>query len=206
MSENTQRPEGTTGARRRLLRGMLAAPAVLPLSGGAQAAVASNLRCVVNQINNDPKQTESEIWWTDSGDTWVRVKLWRATRPGTTDRFRYYVKGEDISLIANGKPITSTAPTTGQWMLVKNGGGTGGFNPTGQVLAVPFNYGAPPAWTRDTYSPGVATKDYDSPQWAAVRFDKDGKIVGVVPVGSSPSSAIKKSCWTSFSGFTAYPG
>ncbi len=186
---------------------MLAAPAVLPLSGGAQAAVASNLRCVVNQIDNDPKQTEAQLPWTPAGDTWVRVKLWRATRPNNTDRFRYYVKGEDISLIANGKPITSNAPTTGQWMLVKQvGTGTGGYNPSGQTLGVPFVSSFTPEWTRSGYSPGVATSSYSPAQWAAVRFDKDGKIVGVVPVGSSPSSAIKKSCWTSFSGFTAYPG
>lgn len=204
-------PDASVSARRRLLRGMLAAPAVLPLSAAADPVAASNLRCIVNRINNadgeGPKETEAQIPWTSGGDIWVRVKLWRATNPTDATKHRYYVNGNDISFIANGKPIGLAAPNSGQWMLVKDDApAAGSYSPSpDHSIGVPFASGSPPAWVVGANT-GVATTSYTPEQWAAVRFDNLGNIVGVVPVGSSPSSALKKTCWTSFSGFMAYPG
>ena len=214
MNQHEENINATVSARRRLLRGLIASPAVLPLSAGAQTtAAASNLNCVRNGAGmTNPVNTTAELPWTASGDNWVRVKLWRVTKPGgssSTGPFRYYVKGNDLFLISAGNVIATTAPTNGQWMLVLDGNpASGGYVPSGHSLGSVFTSGNAPEWSLSTFNNNTATSSYSPEQWAAVRFNNSGQISGVVYLSndSSATSALAKTCWTSFSGFKAYPG
>ena len=62
-------------ARRRLLRGTFAAPAVMTLCSASALAAASNRRCIANQVG----YADSALKYppaSASTDTWIRVQLW----------------------------------------------------------------------------------------------------------------------------------
>ena len=220
MNQHEENINATVSARRRLLRGLIASPAVLPLSAGAQTtAAASNLNCVRNGAGmTNPVNTTTELPWTASGDNWVRVKLWRVEKPGGTQGdgpYRYYAKGDDLVLIANGNAVVSPAPSAGAWVLVLDSttSDAGTYRPgsnhtvgTGFVSTTGFPI---PGWDNNTiasdFAGNIATP---VDQWAGVRFDGSGRVTGVVDLtgGGTGTSALAKTCWTSFSGFKAYPG
>lgn len=220
MNQHDENMNATVSARRRLLRGLIASPAVLPLSAGAQSVAAhSNFNCVKNGAGQtNPINTTTELPWTGSGDNWVRVKLWRVERPGGTQGngpYRYYAKGDDLVLIANGNAVVSPAPSAGAWVLVLDSATSdpNTYRP-GSTHAVgtgfPSTTGFPiPGWDNNTDASNFAG-NIAAPvdQWAGVRFDSSGRVTGVVDLtsGNTATSALAKSCWTSFSGFNAYPG
>ena len=144
--------------------------------------------------------------------------LWRVEKPGGTQGdgpYRYYAKGDDLVLIANGNAVVSPAPSAGAWVLVLDSttSDAGTYRPgsnhtvgTGFVSTTGFPI---PGWDNNTiasdFAGNIATP---VDQWAGVRFDGSGRVTGVVDLtgGGTGTSALAKTCWTSFSGFKAYPG
>ena len=83
-------------ARRRLIRGAFAAPAIMTVCSGSALANSSSLRCVANQVN-----APAAPGVTSATDSWVRVQLWTQ---GTSTN--YFVSGADVVAL---KPASTTA-------------------------------------------------------------------------------------------------
>lgn len=122
-------------ARRRLLRGGFAAPAVLTLCSGSALAASSSLRCVATQA-----ATPATAPVSSSTDSWVRVQLWTK---GSSNN--YFVKGAD--LVALKPPSTSTTSYLGatQWQafdVTNNTAGAIEGPRSGMQLSSPAKYAA----------------------------------------------------------------
>jgi hypothetical protein len=151
-----------SNARRRLIRGAFAAPAIMTVYSGSALANSSSLRCVANKAN------AAEMPGVTSGtDTWVRVQLWTQGSSNAA----YYISGADVVAL---KPASTTAYI-------------------GATAWQAFDKGTNTAGAIGGTSSG---KQKSSPaQWAAIRVDASGNIVGV---GVGSGSAIAGTCWTSF--------
>ena len=190
-------------ARRRLLRGVMAGAAVLPVGAGA-TAVASNLRCVSNVV--DTSTLPDSVVGGRSGDKLAadgisRIALYKSTKSymsGTTQvtLIRYWVKGADL-IALKGTAVVSvpSGVTSGIWFLSSS-------TRSGDVL------GATSGTPETHLTSGWSTPTQDSTgteKYVAVRFDNAGNILGTsdnIPNFTTPvnNSAIQRSCWSSFTG------
>ncbi len=202
--EQTPTPSpGHAAARRRLLvRGAMAAPALMTVCSGASAATASNLRCLTNA--NTIPQT-GLLPGTTAQDSYMRVQLYKVTvvdslttgtsgsgnRTGapkknsgsdssttntTTDQF--FIKGDDLQLLTTrGAGI----PTSGQAIRI---------NPATYVTI--GSPGPLPTAAAST-TPGYVN------QWAAVRFDSSGAVVGLG--ADNVGAMVGASCWASVASY-----
>ncbi len=182
-----ERPDKVS-ARRRMVRGVFAAPAVLTLCSGSAFAAVSNQRCVANQVND-------ARMFPDVGpaDTWLRVQRYKLTSNGnsfsvsgsdivqlsgstTATTTKYYVRGQDIVALRGSNTTISSYITATQW----------------QEATSPYTIlsGAP--------GNGNKTPVVDTDNFVAVRVNADGNIVGIVGDGTGISSAVMNSCWASF--------
>lgn len=166
---------GVVSARRRLLRGSFAAPAVLALHSGNVLAAASNLRCLANGSQPIPV--------VDAADTIMRVRLYKVGNA------KLYLNGADVYGV-----VSSTGGRVGVdgtflssssvWREV-----TIGLNGT-------VTLGAPV-----TSVPGGATQ---GDKYIALRFAPGStipvEIIGVVDGTSTVGSAASFNCWSSFAG------
>lgn len=180
---NTEKTETSPpiNARRRLMRGVFAAPLALPLHSAALPAVQS-LTCVARQVNVAPLTDPTAV--NGSVGSYVRVKLWTTGgTPANTDSA--WVKGMDlIGLLKMG---TTSYLGPSDWQCF-SAGSASGFTPTQIVSSPPSTPGASPALAQSTLE-------------VAVRFDANGNIVGIIGIpytGMGGTSAITGSCWTSF--------
>lgn len=176
MNEKSTDSTAKVMARRRLVRGVFAAPAALTLySGGAMAA--TSVSCVAQQ--QDPSNIVG-----DPGTAWVRIPLWTITAQG--NRGSTWVKGADMAaLMPSASYLSST-----QWQLIARQNNSA-FSPVGLIVnSTPSQ----PVPSSPNVTP-VVTNTY-----VAVRIDATGKIVGVEPLETTLGSAISGSCWTSFGG------
>ena len=166
-------------ARRKLVRGVFVAPAVLTVCSGSAFAAASNpLRCVENHVTGTSAKSAA-VLPTGTGssavapDAFLRVQL--RSKLVSMSATSYYVSGGDLAPFRRG---TATCfLSSAQWQqfdpVLSSGQGalTGGAisDPTGTSL---------------------------SGKWAVVQFDKDGNINSV---GGSlkGTSMVGGSCWTS---------
>lgn len=213
MNDQNQDAGNKISARRRLVRGVFAAPAALTLFSGSVAARSLN-NCVTKQLNSAviPPVT------TTQGTTFVRVQLKRFTGSynGTlrTNRFSRWVKGTDVvALQATG----TLAPylSASQWQLFDRGTtdvrscGTSTFNPASKYLGtsvgtiislLPDESGAVQCSnTAEIRTIVGAGPDVD--EWVALRVNANGDILGVAGISgqsTSGTSAVYQSCWTSF--------
>lgn len=181
MSVNSDNMADGRTARRRLIRGVFSAPAVLTLYSGNTFAQAS-MSCVAKQVAAIPPALPEP---SGGPDTWVRVQLWTLGAAGTGGS--RWVKGEDVVALKSG---TGTVHLTSvQWQCFSAGnanGNTSGYT-MGQVLD-------------STPTKGIKTPAKNG-QWVALRVDASGNIVGVVGLnGSSNTSAVAGTCWDSFRG------
>lgn len=169
-----------SSARRRLLQGAIAAPAVLALHTGHATAMASNLKCVNNQVDNPVAPSAK----SSPADNYVRVQLY-TLRPNTTSsEVRYFVRGTDISSLTSGF-VSNRFLSSGQWKQVDLSNPNSNYSP----IAVQ------PKWSNGNQ--GVLAQNGP---WVAVRFTADfmgADIIGVVGAGSG-GSAVSGSCWSSF--------
>jgi hypothetical protein len=108
LNENKPQVDGGVQRRRRVLRGAISAPVVLTISSGASATMASNMRCVANQVTNPQNGTRSTAVSTALTSTTVRVPLYR------TGDGKRYIRGSDIVSLAHAsRPVTWIK--TGEW-------------------------------------------------------------------------------------------
>lgn len=77
-------------ARRRLIRGVFAAPAIMTVCSGSALAASSNLRCIAHQAG-----TGQMVAVAPTTDAWVRVQLWTH---GASDN-KYFVSGADVAAL-----------------------------------------------------------------------------------------------------------
>lgn len=195
-------------ARRRLLRGVVAGATVLPVGAGAQA-VASNLRCVANIVGPhdvlDPVTGGRTKFKTENFI--VRIPLYRSRWKDTSVtpniwKFRWWVRGSDLIALKNNKLLLTPAGlTNSSYLLSKSdlaADVAGSF-----VANKNATYNGPNAgWSQPTQLDTSSNE-----RFVAVRFDKDGNILGTSDYISSFSapvnnSAVHRTCWASFSGLT----
>lgn len=183
MSDNPISPADQVPARRRLLRGSLAVPAVMTLASGSALATTS-LTCV-QKLNHSPKNAGP----SPSGDVWIRVPVHLKKKDNSN--YARFVYGNDIeSLLARGTYLTS-----GNWQCIA-------------VLGQVQNTGQPAFTVGSTYTTSQTNtisshSMYRTSGYVAVRIDSTGKVVGVEGV-STAGSAMSTSCWTSFGGNNAF--
>jgi hypothetical protein len=166
------RPVAAVPSRRKLLRGALSVPAVLTVYSGSSLASASHLRCLAN-ANLAPQQ---DVPWSSDprAGNFVRVALHTRTRGNGENNVDYWLFGGNLP-DSQGRAVALPTPT--QWQQFD----LGTNRLTGSVLSS---------------APSPGTVQVSTSHFAAVRYDKDGFIVGV---GAGPGgSAIGVSCWNSF--------
>lgn len=182
MNENKPTADAHAQRRRRVLRGAISAPVVLTISSGASATMASNLRCVANQVNTPAHGVRSHASGATVTAGLVRVQLYSQTTssgwPAVTTT-RHYVKGSDLHAI--GAPVRPpTWITGGQWQQIN--------------LSTNALEGSPVTMTT---SPSPL-----SGQFAVVQFDQNANILSVgadiVDSSGKRTSMVFASCWTSF--------
>jgi hypothetical protein len=173
-------------ARRRLMRGAFAAPAVLTLhSGGALAATSS--RC-------EARVSQNVALVTGSADTYLRYQLYALRKSnGNNEIDSYWIQGSDLKTLkidATTGLVFSQGfhPTSGEWQQYSKSTNT----LTGALL-----YAQPVQPVNNNGNTGnwewVRVNEY-----VVLRVDKDGVVVGVgsgtgndfVVTGSCASSLV----------------
>lgn len=170
MNEKTPNPADKGLARRSLLRGTFAAPAVLTMySGGALATTSAT--CVAKaQSTPATGGVATYVPPTPAPDTYLRVRLWRSTTGN------YWLRYDQIQAFAGASNIIATSNNYRRFIVNTNTLSTS-VSPNEVNVANP---------------PGTLSA---SDKWAALRFDGTGNLVGVGATGGG--SAITGSCWTS---------
>lgn len=174
MSSPEKHPSARQAARRKLLRGAFAAPAVLTLHSGSALATGSSLRCLQYQANTVPTTKP-----TGGMDAFVRVPVY----PMTTNPNRYFIKGSDVF----GKWVTGRHKTT--WGIASTQYQE--FNPAATGTTANKLIGSPVS-----IDPGLSST---VTQYASLRFDANGNIMGIGTSGSG--SAMPGTCWLSAAPF-----
>ena len=223
MNDKIQGTEAPVSARRRLIRGVFAAPAALTLYSGSVSA-----RSVINCVTKRVTSPELPGLTTEQGTTFIRVQLQKFSgvfnSTALTNRTSRWIKGSDIALLqAAGRSVYMTAT---QWQLYDRGNTNAtsrcDFNSSGGNI--PFNPASAysPSYPATTKNPGdvisstpteagtvscgsgggpnvVSSTGPVGDQWVAIKVNSAGDIVGVVGINNtSGQSAIWQSCWTSF--------
>jgi hypothetical protein len=173
VNENMKDRTSRATARRRLIRGAFAAPAVLTLYSGT-AAAAQSILCSAKQ-NSSPVTPVPGVL-TSLSDGYVRYQLWGlVSNTNATTVLRYYVKGADFASMS--RPATFR-PTSTEWQefdISSNSAIAGAYTST------------EPAETGYTLQK-VA-------QYVVLRIDGSGAVVGVGD--GTDGSALGNSCWCS---------
>ena len=183
MNEKIQDPSVRVSARRRLIRGVFAAPAALTLYSGSAFAAASQT-CVAKQVSNAPFLATA----SGSPDIWLRVQLWTlGNGPGNnTTHLSTWVSGADVAAlnaVSAGAPYLSNT----QWQAFTADTHSG--YTVGAILNTPPTHTHSPAGTPLTHNGS----------YVALRVNTSGNIVGVVGIGSSSgTSSVANTCWASF--------
>lgn len=105
MNSPVESPKPHLAARRKLVRGVFAAPAIMTVCSGNAFANASSLRCLARNVNVNTNATPK----VGGLDTWTRVQLHQS---GSS----YYVSGTHVSSVfANSN---SVYPAVGSWLKI----------------------------------------------------------------------------------------
>jgi hypothetical protein len=177
VTEKTQDLDPKRSARRRLMRGAFAAPAVLTLYSGSATAATSILNCVARQngarVNPVPGVVTAD-------DNYLRYQLWALVQSAnSTVVDSYYIKGADLAVLVRLGQTPYLAST--QWQQ--------------------FNISTNVAGTISTTTPALSGYVLQRVnQFVVLRVDAGGKIVGAGD--GTDGSAVGDSCWTSFAAGT----
>ena len=161
-------------ARRKLIRGSFAVPAVLALHSGASIAAASVNSCLVRQNRQQVTQPAS-----GSDDVWFRYRLWGYvnSRSGVVaEHAGLWIRGSDLSVYGVGGNSVWLSGSAYQQFDVRS-------NALGQK-----KYSQPEGpngfeWSKVNH-------------WVSLRVDAQGNLTGA---GSGwEGSAVADSCWNSF--------
>lgn len=218
MNDQTQNPDNKVSARRRLIRGVFAAPAALTLYSGSVAA-----RSIQNCVTKQVSATGAPATWPSSSgiagapDTWVRVSLKKFTgkyaATPLSNRYSRWIKGADVVALQAAGTNPPTFVSGSQWLLYDRGvtnitSCDSTFNPAsayaGQAVGTLLSTQPTEAGTVSctSYPWGPRTVDGYGPsddQWVALRVNTNGDIVGVIGINNaSGTSPVAQSCWTSF--------
>jgi hypothetical protein len=167
--EQKQSPQ--QAARRKLVRGAFAVPAVMTVVSGSAFATSSSMRCLANQVTNSPTTKgvmDGTVGGAAPADGWVRVELWKSADGAT-----FYVRGSDLNSYFK-RTGNSVYLTNSEWQV---------FDPTTNLLGAKVS------------APMGASA---SGKFASVRFDSTGSVVGLGGSGANGSSALPSTCWSSF--------
>lgn len=167
MNPQSPSPSVKGSARRRLLRGSFAAPAVLMLSSGS-ALAAKSATCLAKETTSP---STAPLVSSSSLDTLMRVKLRKRS-----DYNVHFVAREDLGGLNIALSLWST---TTKWQKF------------GVSTASPDKYNKLYDLQQTTNLPANSQVDL----FVALRFDADGNVVGMGLSGSG--SVIGQSCWTS---------
>jgi hypothetical protein len=179
MPNPEEMPTLQGNARRRLMRGAFAAPAVMTVwSGAALAASSSNLRCLTNQIAKPvfPGVTTAP---DSSYPSYPRVQLAELRPNGANAVSTFYVNGATVATL---KKSPSYTLTTGKWQVF--------------YLASNTDVNGPILTDQPTGNGGSSSYIANSGKYAVLRFDANGDVVGV-GAGPTGTSAVAASCWSS---------
>jgi len=164
-------PTQKQAARRKLVRGVFAAPAILTVCSGNAIAAQSSLRCLATHVADGTSITPKV---NGSLDSWSRVQLSKATDG------KFYVSGTQVSSVFTTS--NSFYPAVGTWLEIN--GTSGALATTGAYTSA-----------NPTTPPG-ATLSYSPPKYVVVRFDGAGNVTGIGTAGIGAN--VGASCWTSF--------
>lgn len=174
MTENKADTQPNRQARRKLLRGTFATPALLTVySGGASAASIGS--CLV-KANNNPI-TGSSITVTGADDQLLRYQLWMVKGSGNSGVKSYWIKGADLTpFVRNSQPPFLSSSQYQQFDIANN--------------ALVSN-------TITTTQPGGKNETFTlSMKYVVLRIDKTGAVVGAGATGTG--APVGDSCWNSF--------
>lgn len=113
MNEKTTQPAGKGEARRRLLRGTFAAPAVMTLSSGSALAASSALVCA--------SKLPETVTDSDIPGNYFQVQRYTATKAGSPPETRLLVKGGDINTVASNQGFAAGSYGSFTWINVSDG-------------------------------------------------------------------------------------
>lgn len=192
MNNSTQDSNDARSARRRLLKGGFAVPAVLTVASGS-ALAATSVSCVARSAANPVKPLVTNLTTTD---TYLRVVAMTYLPNGANKTRSWWITYDSLAAVASaaGVTIASGWIGTGGALCVEGGtaGGPGNFV-TGTVYTPATSPNVPTTTELHT-----AAQDSQTPRYYAVLFDAAGNISGVSFVGSTQTgSAVTTSCWTS---------
>lgn len=181
MTEKLLEPQPRDGARRKLVRGAFAMPAVLTLHSGSALANASATRCLVNQ-----NRAALTLAATDAADNYFRYQLW-VIKDGAGVAQSYWIKGADLTAYVRAQQAPFV--TGGQWWQ---------FNPAGGYNVIVGSA------TTTAPTPIVGGSLSRAARWVALRVSSTGKIVGAgaSDVSGTGSAVGYYSCWQSFASQT----
>ena len=183
-----------SSARRRLLRGVVGA-AVLPVGAGAQAAVASNLRCIANTVDpaaEPPSAAGGRSADKLAADNVTRVPLYKSTNTISGKLYvRYWVKGSDLVALKNTAVVGLPSGVTGANYLLSSSTYVATSSPPGtdlmgSVSSTPQSYNGL-GWS------ALAQDATGADRYVAVRFDGAGNMVGTSDYVSSFASPVNNS-------------
>jgi hypothetical protein len=181
VSEDFKDGSAKASARRRLIRGAFATPAILTLHSGSAFAASSAASCLANQnaspISPAPVRQQSD-------DTYLRYQLWTIRRKANQNVVSSWIKGAQLTAIANvtGMPAFVGGSQWWQFLIGQN-------TLTGSVASAPPTYNA----TNQTFLQDGA--------WVVLRISAEGQLVGAGATDAlGPGSAVAGSCWSSFVG------
>ena len=106
MNSPVETPNSHLAARRKLVRGVFAAPAIMTVCSGNAFANTSNLRCLAKNVSDGTNASPK----VGGLDTWTRVQLHKAKNG------KYYVSGSHVrSVFVNSN---SVYPSVGSWLEI----------------------------------------------------------------------------------------
>ena len=164
----------TDRARRRLVRGAFAVPAVLTLqSGGASAATSSAAKCLANQ-NQNPVSFAP----TSSDDSYFRYRLWVIRKKTDNTIDSAWVRGADLSVYVRNGQMPFLDSSSWQGFAIASNALSGSV-----ITTMP--------------SPNGAENSLEQTgPWVVLRVNSTGALVGAGVSGSG--SSVADTCWNSF--------
>jgi hypothetical protein len=150
-----ERPNQQQAARRKLVRGVFAAPALMTVCSGSALASQSSIRCLARHVSDNTNVMPK----VGSLDNWTRVQLHKASDG------KFYVSGSHVASVFTTS--NSVYPAVGTWLQINGTAGTPVGSPSTTMPAgSTLGYTTPP------------------PKYVVVRFDTAGNVTGVGTAGT----------------------
>lgn len=189
LNNQTEGPTDRVSARRRLIRGAFAAPALLTVHAAGATAASSLGMCLVKR-NASP--TTGVLQTAANADNLFRYQLWawvkiaNATTQYPVGSIRtpdgYWISGADLVPFVRASQTPFLAST--QW---------GKFDTTTNLMTTTILTGTSPPCSATTPSNWAFQR---VASYVSLRVNSTGKIVGAG--ADTPGSAVGTSCWNSF--------